>query len=102
MAEKAFILIPRRKDKAMKFGKAKARARACARALAKGRRVRGFAPAAAPYDEFRVQVLGGPHNRFRQFIATTESLWPIAASDAPWYGVERNLDNRPARPHAHC
>jgi hypothetical protein len=47
MAEKAFILIPRRKDKAMKFGKAKARARACARALAKGRRVRGFAPAAA-------------------------------------------------------
>jgi|SRR6516165_3353864 len=98
MAEKAFILIPRRKDKAMKFGKAKARARA----LAKERRVRGFAPAAAPYDEFRVQVLGGPHNRFRQFIATTESLWPIAASDAPWYGVERNLDNRPARPHAHC
>jgi hypothetical protein len=73
MADKAFILIPRRKDKAMKFRQAKARARACARALAKGRRVRGFAPAAAPYDEFRVQVLGGSHNRFRQFIAATES-----------------------------
>jgi hypothetical protein len=37
---------------------------------------------------------------FRQFIAATESLWPIAASDALWYGVQRNLDNRPARPHA--